>query len=110
MIPRVVHDSWLYRDQFGFQRKFAFGKVLNVGCNSDGANFGEWPGAVNIDLCTKDTNTGWLIPAHVLADARQLPFAGQFDTVVLGEILEHLDPQDAIASLTQARQALKLDA
>lgn len=106
--PAFMIDHTPYSDQFMFQRRFALGKILNVGCNTDGANLGKRPDAVNIDLFRKDAFTGLDIPAHVLADARKLPFAnGCFDTVVLGEILEHFQPEDAKRALREAMRMLR---
>ena len=97
----------IYQGQFGFQAKYATGKVLNVGCNSDGAKFRE-RGGVNIDLFRKDDHTGWDLPVDVQADARRLPFKrDSFDSVVLGEILEHMQTVDAVASLREARTVLR---
>lgn len=101
-----VYDELVYPDQFVFQAKYAAGRVLNVGCNTDGARLGA-RGAVNLDLDTVDRITGERIPADVLADARSLPFRGAFDCVVLGEILEHMEANDAILSLLNAALALR---
>lgn len=103
-----VHDPRVYRDQFEFQRAAAVGRILNVGCDSDGAQLGMRPGAVNLDLhLTSKIRIGWKSPVNVLADARWLPFRGSFDTVVLGEILEHMEGKEAVQCLLQAKAALK---
>lgn len=101
-----LKDPITYRSQWPFQVKYATGKILNVGCNNDGALFRE-RGAINIDLTTFDECNGQVIPAHALADARALPFRPVFDSVVLGEILEHFTASDARIALDQARAALK---
>jgi SAM-dependent methyltransferase len=98
-------DPHVYGDQFGFQRLYSHGRILNVGCNTDGGGLGNM-GAVNLDLATID-NLGQAMPVHVIADARALPFRNCFDTVVLGEILEHMEAPDAIAALTQGALALR---
>lgn len=100
MIARV------YRDQFSFQREHSSGRILNVGSNTDGARLAADLGAVNVDLRAVDHVTGLPMPVHVLADARRLPFAKVFDTVVLGEILEHMERPDAVVSLRDAAAAL----
>lgn len=103
----------IYRDQFTYQRYNSVGKILNVGSNTDGARLGYGvPGApsmggINLDLRTVDHVTGKQMPVHVLADARALPFQQAFDTVVLGEILEHMERADAVLTLRQAIGALK---
>jgi SAM-dependent methyltransferase len=95
-----------YRDQFGFQREHSKGRVLNVGSNTDGGCLAADFGAVNIDLRARDHVTGMLMPVAALADARALPFAGVFDTVILGEILEHMERPDAVRSLREAAAAI----
>lgn len=102
-----IKDPIIYDGQFGFQAKYAIGKALNVGANSDGAGF-RHRGGINIDLFRKDGHTGWDLPVHAQADARHLPFGPRsFDSVVLGEILEHMQSHDAIASLKEAKTVLK---
>jgi len=101
----VIKDTAYYSDQFGFQRLYSNGRILNVGCNTDGGGLKQ-RGALNLDLSTRD-NLGQVLPVDVIADARALPFAAVFDTVVLGEILEHMERPDAVATLKQARAALK---
>lgn len=98
-------DPHIYTDQFGFQRRYAYGRILNVGCNTDGGNLAAM-GAINLDIGTMD-NLGQIMPVKVIADARGLPFQGVFDCVVLGEILEHMEPHDAITTLSEARRALR---
>jgi glycosyltransferase involved in cell wall biosynthesis len=108
-------ESWIgvhcegLRYQFAFQDAQAYGRILNVGSAGDPAAFSARRNAVNVDLREHDPNTGRKTAAHIYADARKLPIdiIGQFDTVILGDILEHMDDSDAIAALSQARQALK---
>jgi len=99
-------ETTVYRDQFSFQRLYAKGKVLNVGSNTDGAGFAQ-TGGVNVDLFATDNHTGLPLPIHIFADARSLPFKRVFDSVVLGEILEHMEHDDAVKALSQARTAMK---
>jgi SAM-dependent methyltransferase len=102
-----IKDPMIYQGQFLFQAKYATGKALNVGCNSDGAGIGS-RGGINIDLFAHDEHTNQPNAAHALADARHLPFAPKsFDSVVLGEILEHMQTHDAVASLKEAKTVLK---
>jgi len=45
---------------------------------------------------------------HVYADTRQpLPFGREFDTAILGDILEHMTDEDAVASIRNAKAVLK---
>jgi 2-polyprenyl-3-methyl-5-hydroxy-6-metoxy-1,4-benzoquinol methylase len=77
-----------------------------VGSNTDGARLAADFGAINVDLRRTDHVTGQPMPVSLLADARALPFAGAFDTVILGEILEHMEHVDAVRSLRQAARAI----
>lgn len=102
-----IKDPIVYDGQYPFQAKYAVGKALNVGCNTDGAGIAS-RGGINIDLFRHDEHTGFKIPCHAQADARYLPFApNTFDSVVLGEILEHMQTRDAVRSLREARTVLK---
>jgi SAM-dependent methyltransferase len=102
-----IKDPMIYEGQYPFQAKYAVGKALNVGCNTDGAGIAS-RGGINIDLFRHDEHTGLAIPCHAQADARHLPFApDSFDSVVLGEILEHMQTHDAVASLKEAKTVLR---
>ena len=101
------HDTQVYYDQFSFQVRYAQGYVVNIGANTDGAGF-KSRGGVNVDLYLKDEHTGRDLPTDVVADARSLPWTEPtFDTAVLGEILEHMDTEDGIKALSEARRVLK---
>jgi len=106
--PLNVSSHAIYPDQFAFQWLHAIGTVLNVGCNTDGAKFGE-RGGFNVDLYPVDPLNGSTLPVDIIADARNLPenLYGRFDCVVLGEILEHMEAHDAIQTLKQAAMCLK---
>lgn len=103
----MIRDARLYTDQFGFQREHVVGAILNVGCNTDGAALRRDFGAVNLDVMDTDNITGKALPVDVIGDARELPYRAEFDTVVLGEILEHMEHADAVLALENARRALK---
>ena len=60
---------------------------------------------MNLDIQDRDSFTGAPLPVDVIADARDLPYENDFDTVVLGEILEHMTPEDAVLSIRQAAKA-----
>jgi hypothetical protein len=102
----AVETAVAYRDQFAFQREYCFGRALNVGSNTDSGHLKRDFGAVNLDLREVDHVTGSSFPVDVLGDARGLPYRGEFDTVILGEILEHMERADAVLSLRQAVLAL----
>jgi SAM-dependent methyltransferase len=103
----ALDTAIVYQDQFVFQREYCFGHALNVGSNTDGGKLKRDFGAVNLDLRLVDQATGAVMPVDVLGDARDLPYRGEFDTVVLGEILEHMERADAVLSLRQAALALR---
>jgi len=106
--PLNIAAHAVYPDQFAFQREHVIGSILNVGCNTDGAEL--WKrGAINVDLYDTDPQNGNPLPVHVIADARDLPddLYGRFDCVVLGELLEHMEASDAIHTLDEAVCCLK---
>lgn len=106
-----VMDSWIQGIdpvgfQFVFQRKWSKGRILNVGCADDPAGFnGE---ATHLDLSGRNPLTGQS-SATVTGDIRCLPdeLTGCFDTVVLGDILEHLSERDSQTAVEQATHALR---
>lgn len=65
-----------------YQKQFADGKVVNLGCGDCPVDFG--PDTVHVDMDRYDYKN------FVQADIHELPFADdQFDTAVLGDVLEH---------------------
>ena len=94
----------LWISQFNFQLKYATGKILNVGCDIDPAGFGK-RGAVNIDIVKVSPILKIKTKADIIADARDLPKSlhGKFDTVILGDILEHMNDEDIVKSLRSAK-------
>jgi len=104
----MLKETRVYLGQWQFQRAHVRGNILNVGCNTDDGKFREQFGAINVDLMLRDDASGFSIPADVLADARSLPFARHsFDTVILGELLEHFSDSDAVTTLQQSKALLK---
>jgi len=110
-------EGWLYQlpptaiAQFNFQLVNASGRILNIGCADDYGNmkakFGQ---VVNLDVADVIPFTGIETKADLIADARELPsiLYDRFDTVVLGDILEHfLDHDDIIKVLNQAKKVIK---
>jgi hypothetical protein len=93
--------------QYNFQFKYAEGKILNIGCHDDSTGFKEKKGAVNLDRWSKCPYTDMDIKADVVADAREpLPFDSKFDSIIIGDILEHLTDKDCIKVLHNAKQVL----
>ncbi|MGO9916668.1 MAG: methyltransferase domain-containing protein [Isosphaeraceae bacterium] len=99
-----AHDIW--GNQMEFQVRHGNGRVLNIGSNRDFPGFGK-RGGVNLDLCEVDP-CGWDNLVDVVADCRlPLPFSAEsFDSVIMGEILEHFTDDDAVAALTNAKAVL----
>jgi SAM-dependent methyltransferase len=105
-----------FENQFAYQHAYAFGTILNVGCDSDSSNL-KGRGAVNVDIWKHNPYTNFTIPADVLADVRDLSvtlegeptgFYGQFDCVICGDILEHFVHIDDIdRALQQCRLCLR---
>lgn len=92
--------------QYCFQHKHARGRIANVGCDGDFSDF-HARGAVNVDLLSESPILRAPTKADMIADARDLPFREEFDTVVLGDILEHMQPGDAARALRSAAAALR---
>jgi glycosyltransferase involved in cell wall biosynthesis len=95
--------------QLTFQLKHATGKILNVGCASDPADLKSWgTGTVNLDVAAEDPIFHRATKADIFADVRDLPLNGdRYDTVVLGDILEHFDPLEVPDILRKCGQCLE---
>jgi glycosyltransferase involved in cell wall biosynthesis len=95
----------MWTHQAAFQRRWAEGRVLNVGADVDAAAWAA-AGAVNVDIAATNAWLRQPTAAHLLADGRgALPFrAGAFQTVILGDVLEHLDDAGCVAMLAEARR------
>lgn len=100
-------DKGLYISQFNFQLKNAKGKILNVGCDIDPANLKKI-GAVNVDIVKISPILKLKTKADIIADARKLPrkLWKKFDTVILGDILEHMNNKDILSTLLSAKKCL----
>jgi hypothetical protein len=69
-------------NRLDFQRLHAVGKIVNLGCGDDPAEFG--PRATHVDV------DEWDLPNFVRANVEALPFADrEYDTAILGDVLEH---------------------
>jgi len=81
-----------------YQKMFAKGRVVNIGCGDNPAGFGPDTVQVDYDL--------YNYPNFVQADAHNLPFKDdEFDTAVLGDILEH--SPDPVKMLSEAGRVAK---
>lgn len=97
-------------DRWTIMRLLAHGKIIDIGCNT-----GEMLGdkATNVDIHSLEDkrkesgDPNLVIPNFVQADANDLPFKDQeFDTALLGEILEHMD--DPVHTLEEAQRVAKM--
>ncbi len=97
-----------YYGQTPFQQEKVKGRILNIGCGDDPGKLKERYGAVNLDICAVDPGTGKVNLVDIIADARNLPpdLYGRFDTVVLGDILEHMHNDDILSSVKEAKKCL----
>lgn len=89
-----IHFRW------DILRALTLGDIVDIGC-WEGHLFGD--AAVNVDVLSEEEiieridKPISMIPNFVQADAKNLPFDNnQFDTAVLGDILEHIDDPDAV--------------
>ena len=93
--------------QYNFQFKYAEGKILNIGSHVDSIGFKNKLGAINLDRFVKCPYTDMEINPDVVADAREpLPFSDKFDTIIIGDMLEHLTEQDSVKVLQNAKSVL----
>jgi glycosyltransferase involved in cell wall biosynthesis len=113
---RVVDqwEAWLHGydehnavAQFAFQIKHARGCVLNVGSDNDWASIRARFGAVNLDVRTENPVTGAPTQPDIVADFRTYRPRPEFDTVILGDILEHMSQADGVRMLKNAVRALR---
>lgn len=97
-----------YRTQYCFQLKHAKGKILNLGCERDLPGF-RFLNGTNLDLGKSHPTLNYDYPVDVVSDARNpLPFdPATFDSVVVGEVLEHLERSDAVQVMRNAAAVTK---
>ena len=84
--------------RLNFQRLFADGKIVNIGCGENPALFPDDTMHVDLDVYKHKNFTR--------ADAHHLPFKDdEFDTAVLGDMLEHCP--DPVQVLKEAARVAK---
>jgi len=83
-----------------FQKMFAVGKLVNIGCGEDPCGFGERATHVDLDVYNH--------PNFVRADAHNLPFGDlSFDTAILGDMLEHVpDPARVLSEAARVARTI----
>lgn len=94
--------------QFVFQHKHMRGRTLNVGCGNDPFGFAA-RGAVNMDVqAFNPVNPERANAQHILHDARKaFPEAlGKFDSIIVGDLLEHMNGEDICTVLRNCYAAL----
>lgn len=86
------------------------GLILNAACGDDAAGLGDI-GAVNFDFQDVEGHTGIEFRSNknfVQGSVFEMPFDDEsFDTVVLGEFLEHCTQERAVEALTECRRVLR---
>jgi len=90
---QVIDWNSLYWFQHYHAKKYG-GAILNVGCKEDPGRISECSdNVINLDVVDKDSSNGNAleVPNFVMADFLQWEHGSYFDTVVLGEVLEHCD-------------------
>jgi len=109
--PELIPEGlFVFTAQNGFQHKYSTGKILNIGCHIDALKLRD-RGAVNVDVMERCPMMEVDLPVDIVADARNLPSTlhGQFDTVVLGDILEHMNDEDIEKTVACAKKCLNED-
>ena len=94
---------------FLFQWEWAEGRILNVGCDCDPAELRRDKGAVNMDVLRVHPSLGYPLKVDIIHDIRDpLPddLKGRFDTVIFGDVIEHMTEEDGLKSLRNLKEAL----
>ena len=98
---------------YEFQNAMAMrlgGKMLNAACADDPAKLG-WLGATNMDLHEIDVGSSKdfrKVANYVQGSVLEMKFSdAEFDTVILGEFLEHCKFDVAVKAINECRRVLK---
>jgi SAM-dependent methyltransferase len=92
-----------------FQLLHATGKILNMACGADTAKLKKVKRAFNVDIHKYERGIPLPFDLDLQWDIRDMPVIhhGQYDTIVLGEILEHCYKEDGLKILEEAHRCLK---
>jgi len=90
-------------DRLEFQRQYATGRIINLGCSGNPAGLRA---ALHVDMRPGPFVDGPTPHPFWQGDARHVPRPDDsFDTAVMGEILEHFSTEeDAMEALREARR------
>ena len=108
LVPGIFGN---YEFQSALAKRFG-GKMLNAACADDPAKLG-WLGAINMDFHAVDIggvkkDFGKTVTNFVQGSVLDMKFAdGEFDTVILGEFLEHCKFDVAVRAVEECRRVLK---
>lgn len=84
--------------------------ILNAACKEDPAHLGQLFNATNLDItnfCMQTKTNLNNIPNFIQGDALDLPFENEsYNTVVLGEFIEHCIPAAAVKAFEEAWRVL----
>lgn len=111
LILTPLHPQWLvFRDRAQARHRIAYdarGRVLDIGCGDRWAKTALGPGCTYLGLDYPSTVAlGYAGLPDIFGDGACLPFPDHcFDTVLLMDVLEHL--QDAPAAMSEAARVLR---
>jgi len=107
-LPKYNNNMYFF-SQFAFQHKHLKGKTINIGCNEDPSYLRLRKDLINVDALTVDPVSKKELPVDIVADGRNLPenLYNQFDTAILGDILEHFPEEGEIQLIEEAKKTLK---
>ena len=107
-LPKYNNNMYFF-SQFAFQHKHLKEKTINIGCNEDPSYLRLRKDLINVDALTVDPISKKELPVDIVADGRNLPknLYNQFDTAILGDILEHFPEEGEIQLIEEAKKTLK---
>lgn len=101
-------------DRFRFQAECANesvkdGLVLNIGCNTDPAGLGSHPNVLNCDIFDHNQLGTETYPVdHVFDCTHRWPFETSYaELVILGDIVEHMYPEEFASCLVECHRVSK---